>query len=375
MAQYTVLLTPDTPQTITFTQGAVAASINNQSNCWVTYNDIYIAGPWQQSIYSFPAADPNPNLQLTSKAPPGQQTQPAPTGTCQVTITNQPLAPNPGVVQAQVSTVQNEVVLGTLDVPTDGSTVTLSLTIQPFTHTIVIINGSSGLFDISNRTISYSLLGNQTGAYYARGATIEKGAIESTSIDPAADQTVLLLATADGNDQAANLTILGSPFSTEPINVDVTNPPTNPVNVGLWLATGGSGNELAGQAYQYPASGDGVVASDRPLDAWVVAGNNKTSLTRAAQGADTINVLTAFMGNIGQASSGPGATEVLSISPFGYGHLLVLPASAQAASTISMSALRWAAPPNTAITISCAQASSTETDLMISGFTVKVPNA
>lgn len=250
---------PQPSQNMYDAAGWQSAWINNQSNCWFFYGNQVLAVPWQQLVYSFPSGDPNPSLSLSSTAPQGQQSQPQPAGMCYVTLYEEQQAGQiggggGGAVTAQQTVVQNEQVLATINVPVGASSQVTLVTVPPWLHTLVLINGSAGPLDISNRTVQYTVEGQQTGTFYVTTTKLAKGDQQAASIDPAADQVLIVtISDAGGMTRNTTITVVGSPFSTLPINVDVTGgsvtvlpTPTFATDVSATLTSGGTSQTLVG---------------------------------------------------------------------------------------------------------------------------------
>lgn len=150
--------------------------INNQSNCWLkdAISGQYIAGPWQQAVYSYPAGTSSPSFTLTSTAPAGLVDQPIPTGTCYLTLTDISLQPNPGVVQANLSTIANELPIGAFPVP-KGTTRSLSVAVPAWANAIAVLaswsSGAAGRVTVTgdvtglNYVLNYTI-NNSTGIGY-----------------------------------------------------------------------------------------------------------------------------------------------------------------------------------------------------------------
>lgn len=203
MSSQTVTLTPGQTQQPQLGWQAQSANINNQSNCWLTYQGQYIVSPYQQSIYPFPSGDAAPLFALTATAPPGQQNQPAPGGTCYVNLTDQAQAANPGVVSAQLNTISNQIPLLTIT-EAAGGTITQTISVPPSVQALLIT--------VEGKWSGITVSGLTSQADYLAGGVISSpaGGFEIVAVSTAIDQQFAIGA-VNNNAISAIFTVTGLP--------------------------------------------------------------------------------------------------------------------------------------------------------------------
>jgi len=190
----------------------------------------YVANPWQQVVYTYPAGTTALAFRLTGTAPAGLVSPPLPQGNCYLVLTDADLAPNPGVIAANVSTISNELKLGSVK----GNAAFVSFSVPAWCNVLgFLTDGGYTNLTITGvpSNVSYTGAGSTQGIgfWLYNIASAEDTAVQITLTQGAANTTYIIAMPGPALETA--VTVTGSVTITGPVEApgDAIAPVATPI--------------------------------------------------------------------------------------------------------------------------------------------------